>query len=182
MKDICHICTAKAEHIWENDAGDKFCLCSVCYESMIDTSLPKLKVKRLRDNAKLPTYATDGSGGLDIYSCEDKPTYVRMGDGPIKFKTGIAIEIPPGYVGLIKGRSGMAFKVGVFSFGGVIDYDYRGEVQGLLYNIGRNTQVYNPGERIFQIVIVPVHRFDVVEVEELGETGRGNSGFGSSGI
>lgn len=145
-----------------------------------------LKVKRW-PSGKLPTRATDGSAGWDLHACERLEVVGRA-----EVATGIAVEIPPGHVGLVRGRSGLARR-GVRVFEGTIDSDYRGELRvlmtrmaatpnahGVLVNRGEPI-VIEPGDRIAQLVIVPVPEIEIVEVDELSATERGDNGFGSSG-
>ena len=139
-----------------------------------------LKVKRLDPRATLPTYATEGSAGLDLYALED--VYLWFAD-PTSLRTGIAVEIPLGYEGQLRGRSGLAFKFGVVApHIGTIDSDYRGEINVLLQPAHYQGQ-YNvkAGERIAQLILAPVARVEVVESDSLSETARGKGGFGSSG-
>ena len=96
-------------------------------------------------------------------------------------RTGISVEIPPGHVGLIRDRSGLAAKHGVFVLGGVIDSDYTGEVKVLLSKAGEGALNIQPGDRVAQLVIVTCPAFEVLEVDSLGETARGENGFGSTG-
>ncbi|RKZ21669.1 dUTP diphosphatase, partial [bacterium] len=131
----------------------------------------RLKVKRLKD-IPLPSYATPGSSGLDLYAAED----VEIPPGEFKLVgTGIAVEIPPGFEGEVRPRSGLAAKYGVtlLNTPGTIDSDYRGEVKVVLINHGREIFHVRKGMRIAQLVIKKVERVEVCEVEERGETGRG---------
>jgi len=140
----------------------------------------RLKVKRLKD-IPLPSYATPGSSGLDLYAAED----VEILPGEFRLiGTGIAVEIPPGFEGEVRPRSGLAAKYGVtlLNTPGTIDADYRGEVKVVLINHGREIFHVRKGMRIAQLVIKKVERVEVCEVEELGETGRGEGGFGSTGL
>jgi len=128
----------------------------------------------------LPVYATEGSAGADIMSAEDtkiKPGKMRA------ISTGIYMEIPKGYEVQVRPRSGMAFKyqVTVLNAPGTIDSDYRGELKVMLINLGEEDFYVHKGDRIAQMVAAPVVqcRFDIVD--ELGETDRGEGGFGSSG-
>ena len=132
-----------------------------------------LKVKRLRPGVVLPRRATPGSAGLDLSAAIDAPVEVRHGE-VAKIPTGIAIQLDPGYVCLVFGRSGLAVKQGVAPVNavGVVDSDYRGELTVFLTR---------PGERVAQMVILPVAMAEPVEVEELDETLRGEGGFGSTG-
>lgn len=142
-----------------------------------------LRVKRLTDTAILPTRATEGDAGLDLYA--SRLTYVTPGH-ITKVETGIAVEIPHGYVGLVHPRSGLAAKQGitVVNAPGTIDAGYRGEVMVLLTTVlGQyvGSIEIKPGERIAQLVIQKVELPEVVEVDELSDSVRGAGGFGSTG-
>ena len=145
----------------------------------------KLKVKKLHPDAILPTYATDGSACFDLYAvdCGDQhPIYYQQGQ---VFSTGLSFEIPYGWHVLIFSRSGHGFKNGVrlANCVGVIDADYRGEVMVKLYADTPATDVLrvSTGDRIAQAQLVPVHRAEFIEVDELSQTERGTGGFGSTG-
>ncbi len=138
----------------------------------------KLKVN-LTDGAPLPKHAKPGDAGLDLTSREDVALW------PHETKTvgtGVAVEIPEGYVGLCFPRSGLATKTGVVLANcvGVIDSGYRGEIQAPLHNISNGIRHVKRGERVFQLVIVPFVTCECVEAE-LSDTERGDTGFGSSG-
>jgi dUTP pyrophosphatase len=137
-----------------------------------------LKVKRLRPDAKLPTRATSGSGGWDLYACEQAQI---GGNAAVNIGTGLAMEIPRGHVGLIRSRSGLSFNRSLVAFDATIDSDYRGGVCVRLYNRGATHEDIQAGDRIAQLVVVPVPEVEIVEAEELSETERGEAGFGSSG-
>jgi dUTP pyrophosphatase len=135
-----------------------------------------LRIKRLTPTAKPPQRMTDGAAGLDLYA-DGHPgqRYVLGGYYCRKIPTGIAIEIPRGFVGLIRGRSSLPAR-GVYCIEGTVDSDYRGEVHVQL----RGEEMVKAGERIAQIVIVPSPLFELVEADELTETARGTAGFGST--
>lgn len=140
----------------------------------------ELPVKLLTKTAKLPDKANLFDAGLDLY-CDEKEV-VTLAPGERKlFSTGISIAVPKGWVGLIWPRSGHAVKKGLDTMAGVIDAPYRGEVKVLLINHSNEHQVYSPGDKIAQIIIQYAPDFTPVEMENLGETSRGESGFGSSG-
>lgn len=129
------------------------------------------------------TYATDGSAAIDLRACLDSARHLPVGRR-FKFDTGIHVAIPDGFVGLVQPRSGLAYKHGIVAITGVIDSDYRGEVGVTLVNLGTETYVVEPGDRIGQFMIVPCQRAKVVEVasvDALGATARGDGGFGSTG-
>lgn len=136
-----------------------------------------LPIKKLDPNAVLPTRAHADDAGLDLYSLEDAA--LEPGAGRI-VKTGVAVALSEGTVGLICDRSSMA-KRGLKTAGGVIDAGYRGELGVVLLNLSRETQKVAKGERIAQLLIVPVATPAVQEVDDLGQTARGAKGFGSTG-
>ena len=143
----------------------------------------ELKIKKVRENAKLPTRATSGSAGMDLYACIDEPITLKKGDKAV-IPTGIAIGLDdPHYAAFIYARSGLAIKhgIGLLNSVGVIDSDYRGEIcVGVIKQIIEPYTI-EPFERIAQMVIQPVALPDLVEVESLDETDRGAGGFGSTG-
>lgn len=140
-----------------------------------------VKVKRLYSSAKLPTYATDGSGCFDIYTMLNGDTDYN---DPHTYSTGLAFEIPENHVMLIFSRSGHGFKsdVRLSNCVGVIDSDYRGELKVKLTcdKIGWGLEV-NAGNRIAQGMVIPYQKVEFEEVRELSDTVRGGNGFGSSG-
>ena len=145
--------------------------------------IPTVNVKLLRDGAVLPSYGSAFAAGADLVACPDTPT-VEIGSGEtILIPTGLAMEIPVGYVGLIYARSGIACKRGLAPANkvGVIDSDYRGELMTAFYNQSPAPQRIEPGERVAQLVIVPCLRAEFEPAEELSPTDRGLSGFGSTG-
>ncbi len=142
----------------------------------------KIAIKKLRSDAVMPTYGTEYSAGADLYAAIDGELSVAPGQ-TVLVHTGIAIEIPEGYVGLVYARSGLATKRGLAPANkvGVIDADYRGEVMVALYNQSEQVQTVSSGERVAQIVIAPFLHADFEETDELSETVRGGGGFGSTG-
>ena len=146
----------------------------------------QLKIKKLSEKIgtliKNPQYATDGSAGLDLAACIDEPVLLKPGEIQ-KIPTGIAIQIPVGYGGFVFPRSGLASKHGINMANcvGVIDSDYTGEVICAVQNNGFAPYTIEPGERIAQLVIMPVAHCELTFVEELSETERGAGGFGSTG-
>ena len=141
-----------------------------------------ISVKKLRENAVLPTFGSAEAAGADLYACLEQEVVIAPGE-TVFVPTGLAMELPVGYVGLIYARSGMACKRGVAPANkvGVIDSDYRGEFIVALHNHGKEPQTVACGERIAQLVVTPVLRPEYTEVEELSESGRGVGGFGSTG-
>ncbi len=141
----------------------------------------KVKVKRLYESAKLPTYATDGSGCFDIYTMLNGDT---EHNDPHTFSTGLAFEIPEDHVMLVFSRSGHGFKhdVRLSNCVGVIDSDYRGELKVKLACDKINWVLdFAAGDRVAQGMIIPIEKVEFEEVRELSETVRGTGGFGSSG-
>lgn len=142
-----------------------------------------LQIKKLDPRAQLPVRGTAGSAGLDLRALLDQPVTVPAG-GRISVPTGIAIGLPsPETVGLVFARSGLAVKHGLcLSNGvGVIDSDYTGEIKVGMVNLSDTPYELQPGERIAQLVVMPVHLPELTEVEDLEETQRGAGGFGSTG-
>ncbi len=141
-----------------------------------------VKVKKLEENAKLPRYGSEDAAGADLYACLDAPIEIKAGE--TKFiRTGIAVELERGTVGLVFARSGLACKQDLAPANkvGVIDCDYRGEILVALHNHGLVSREVQNGDRIAQLVIVPYCSANFCEAEDLGETGRGAGGFGSTG-
>lgn len=139
-----------------------------------------MRVKKLHNDAILPTRGTPKSAGLDLYSYEEA---VIDSLSNKKIGTGIAVAIPDGYVGLIFARSGLSVKKGLRPANcvGVIDSDYRGEIIVALYNDGTGSQTVLKGDRIAQLVIVPYSEVEPIIVNDLDDTERGIGGFGSTG-
>ena len=143
----------------------------------------ELKIKKLRENAKIPFRATEGSAGMDLYACIDEPLTLAGGEKAV-IPMGIAIALPSPELGaFVFARSGLAIKhgIGLLNGVGVIDSDYRGEVCVGVINQLSEPYTINPDERIAQLVILPVSLIEPVEVDELDETERGAGGFGSTG-
>ncbi len=143
---------------------------------------PRLEVTRLKPEATLPRYMSEAAAGLDLAAALDGPLTVAPGQR-IAVSTGLAIALPPGYEGQVRPRSGLALKKGltVVNAPGTIDADYRGEVRVLVINLGTEAVVIETGDRIAQLVVAPVSRAAVHEVEELPPSERGTGGFGSTG-
>ena len=139
-----------------------------------------MKIKRLTNNAIIPTYGIKHSAGLDLYAVEN----ISILDGDCaKIKTGISVEIPNGYFGAVFARSGLSTKQGLRPANcvGVVDSDYRGEVIVPLYNDSSETRTVCAGDRVAQMVIIPYAKVELEEVDELDNTERGTGGFGSTG-
>ena len=142
----------------------------------------KMNIKKLTENAMIPTYGSAAAAGADLYACADEDVSITPG-ATVLVHTGVAMAIPDGYVGLIFARSGLATKRGLAPANkvGVIDSDYRGEIMVALHNHSSATQVISHGERIAQIVFMPYAAADFDVVDELDSTDRGAGGFGSTG-
>lgn len=143
-----------------------------------------VKIKLLRKNASLPVYATDGSAAADLRYAGDEPLEIAPGERKA-VPTGIAIAPETsGVAAILCARSGLASKRGLtLSNGiGVIDSDYRGEIMAAMINLGAEPVVIEPGERVAQLMFVPVLAADFIEAGSLDETERGEGGFGSTGL
>lgn len=140
----------------------------------------KVRVRRVGNvRVDLPRYMTPGAAGLDVCAAIDEPLHLRSLERA-RVPSGFAIAIPRGYEGQVRPRSGAAWKHGLSipNAPGTIDSDYRGEVAVLLVNLGSEPVKIEPGQRIAQLVICPVVRAELVEVDELDDTARGPGGFG----
>lgn len=142
----------------------------------------QVKIKRLKDTAKLPTKAHPTDAGYDLYA---EWREIEMADGLATYGTGIAVEIPQGYVGLVFPRSSICKKhLSLSNAVGVIDSGYRGEIMAkfnIIKDEGCGPQLYNVGDRIAQFIIIPYPEIEFVEVDTLAESDRGEGGYGSSG-
>lgn len=144
--------------------------------------MPKIAVKKLNEKAVLPTYGSVYAAGADLYACEESPVTIQPSETKL-IHTGLAMEIPEGYAGLIYARSGLASKRGLAPANkvGVVDADYRGEVMVALHNHSNIPQTVDVGERIAQLVVAPFLKVEYEETDELSQTVRGAGGFGSTG-
>ena len=142
----------------------------------------KVNVKKLNENASLPTYGSEFAAGADLYACIDGEITINPHE-TVLIPTGIALELPVGYAGLIYARSGLASKKGLAPANkvGVVDCDYRGEVKVALLNHSAIPQTVAPKERVAQLVITPYLTAEFVLSDELSDTVRGSGGFGSTG-
>lgn len=142
----------------------------------------KVNIKKLNENAKMPTYGSEYAAGADLYAATTEDTVILPGETKL-IGTGIAIEVPLGYGAFIYARSGLASKRGLAPANkvGVVDADYRGEVIVALRNHSDNLQTVMAGERIAQMVIAPFLKADFCEVDSLSNTLRADGGFGSTG-
>lgn len=142
----------------------------------------RVNVKKLNAEAVVPTYGSEFAAGADLYACIDGPVTIAPGETYL-VKTGIAMEVPVGYAGLIYARSGLASKKGLAPANkvGVVDPDYRGEIMVALHNHSNVEATIEPKERIAQMVITPFLTAQYTVVDELSDTVRGEGGFGSTG-
>ncbi len=138
----------------------------------------KLKIKKLNPEAKLPCYAKSGDAGMDIFVAED--VTVNPGQS-VGIKSGLAFEVPEGYVGLLWDKSGLSIKHGIKILGGVLDSGFRGEVIVGVINLGKEPYTFEKGHKLTQMLIQPVERVEIEEVEILSESERGSGGLGSTG-
>lgn len=144
----------------------------------------EVAVRRLphADGLPLPAYATGGAAGADVCSAESGPVVIAPG-ARVAIATGLVLSIPDGFEVQVRPRSGLAFHSGVTvtNAPGTIDSDYRGEVKVLLVNLGGESVTVNRGDRIAQLVVAPVVRAEFRETVDVGDSGRGSGGFGSTG-
>lgn len=142
----------------------------------------KVNIKKLNDKAIIPSYGSGFAAGADLYACIESEVTVNPHQ-TVLIPTGIALELPVGYAGLIYARSGLATKKGLAPANkvGVVDCDYRGEVKVALHNHSETAQTVAVGERVAQLVITPYITAEFITVDELSETVRGAGGFGSTG-
>jgi dUTP pyrophosphatase len=141
-----------------------------------------MNIKKLNENARIPTYGSEFAAGADLYACIENDITIEPAQ-TVLIHTGLAMQIPEGLVGLIYARSGLASKKGLAPANkvGVIDSDYRGEIMVALHNHGTIPQTISDGERIAQIVFAPYYAAEFSVVDELDDTTRGAGGFGSTG-
>ena len=141
-----------------------------------------VRVKKLKENAILPSYGSEYAAGADLYACIDAPVIIQPHE-TVMIGTGLAMELPEGYAGLIYPRSGISAKRGLAPANkvGVVDPDYRGEFMVAMHNHSNSAASVEPGERIVQLVITPFLTADFEEADELSDTVRGAGGFGSTG-
>jgi len=144
---------------------------------------PSIKVLFAAPNAALPVYSTESAAGADLCAALDAPETIGVGQR-VLIPTGLILEIPDGYEGQVRPRSGLALKHGVtvLNSPGTIDSDYRGEVRVILINLGQEPFVVTPGDRIAQLVIAPTERARFARADAISDTARAASGFGSTGI
>jgi dUTP pyrophosphatase len=138
----------------------------------------KLKIKKLHEDAIIPKYAHYDDAGFDLFSIKDIP--IKKGER-ITIPTGLVMEIPEGYVGLIWDKSGLAVKNGIKTMAGVIDSTYRGEILLAVINLGENDYVFEKGHKVAQMIIQKKETVEFEEIKELSQTVRGEGGIGSTG-
>ena len=142
----------------------------------------KVLVKRLNSKVKLPEYKTSGSSGMDLMACLDSP--IKIASNSLELiPTGLSIAIPEGLEIQIRPRSGLAAKsnIGILNTPGTIDSDYRGELKIILFNHGNEDFIVNNNDRVAQIVLMPILKMELEEVDQLPKSIRGSGGFGSTG-
>lgn len=141
-----------------------------------------LKIKKLKHNISLPSYATEGAAGMDLTAALSSAVEFKPFERKL-IPTGIIIELPANYEAQVRPRSGLAIKHGLTLINcvGTIDEDYRGEVCVPMVNLSQECYTINPGDRIAQMVISPVQKVEIAVVEEISETQRACGGFGSTG-
>jgi dUTP pyrophosphatase len=138
----------------------------------------QLKVKKLDKEAKLPEYAHPYDAGMDLFALEE----VKIKPGEIaRIRSGVAMEIPEGFVGLCWDKSGISMKNGIKVLAGVIDAGFRGELVMGVINLGNKEYVFEKGHKVMQMLIQPVEIAEIIECENLSDTSRGEGGFGSTG-
>ena len=145
--------------------------------------MTKILIKRLSKEITLPKYETDGSSGLDLAACIEKNIEIKPGKSVI-IPTGLAVAIPKNFEIQIRPRSGLAAKnqISVLNTPGTVDADYRGEIKVILINLSDKSFIIEKGLRIAQMVLCPIVKAELKEVETLENTVRGSGGFGSTGV
>ena len=143
----------------------------------------EVKVKKLHPNAIVPRYMTEHAAGMDLCTVADEPIVLEPGERTL-LPTGLAMEIPPGYEGQVRPRSGLALKKGIalVNSPGTIDADYRGEIGIIIINHGNQAVEIMPGDRVAQLIVAPVTRAALIEVDDLNDTVRNSGGFGHTGL
>ncbi len=143
----------------------------------------QVKIQYINEKIAKPEYATEGSAGMDLVASIKEPLEIKAGDRAM-IPSGIAIQMPKGYGGFVFPRSGLSYKSGITLCNsvGVIDSDYTGEIKIAVHNTSNNDYTIHPGDRIAQLVFLPVGIAELVECKALDETDRGSGGFGSTGL
>ncbi len=141
-----------------------------------------VRIKKTCEEAVIPKYSSEFAAGADLYACIKEPVAIAPSK-TVLIGTGISLELPVGFVGLVYARSGLASKQDLAPANkvGVIDCDYRGEIMVALHNHGDQTRLVSPGDRIAQLVITPYIIADFIECDDISDTTRGSGGFGSTG-
>ena len=139
----------------------------------------QIKFKKLNKDATTPNYAFEFDAGMDLFCSES--ISIAIGER-VQVSTGVAFEIPNGFVGLIWDKSGLSHKSGLKTLGGVVDSQYRGEVKVGIINLGKEDFVFEKGQKVAQMLIQKVEQVDLIESENLSDTSRGDGGFGSTGL
>ena len=144
--------------------------------------MTEILIKRLSKKINLPKYETEGSSGMDLAACIDKEIKIKPGQISI-IPTGISVSIPKSFEIQIRPRSGLAAKnqISVLNTPGTVDADYRGEIKVIIINLGKKSFIVEKGTRIAQMVVCPIVKAKIKEVDSLEKTTRGSRGFGSTG-
>jgi len=147
-----------------------------------EASMIQIKVKKLHPKAVIPGYMTEHAAGMDLCTVIDAPVELLPGERTL-LPTGLAMEIPPGFEGQVRPRSGLALKKGIalVNSPGTIDADYRGEIGIIIINHGSEAVEFMPGDRIAQLIIAPVTQATLVEANDLNDSERSSGGFGHTG-
>jgi dUTP pyrophosphatase len=143
----------------------------------------QVKIKKLHPTAVVPGYMTEHAAGMDLCTAIEAPLTLVPGERAL-LPTGLAMEIPPGFEGQVRPRSGLALKKGIslVNSPGTIDADYRGEIGIIIINHGSEPVEFLPGDRVAQLIIAPVTQASLVEVDELNDSVRSSGGFGHTGV
>ena len=143
----------------------------------------QVKVKKLHPQAVVPGYMTEHAAGMDLCTVIDAPVSLSPGERTL-LPTGLAMEIPPGFEGQVRPRSGLALKQGIalVNSPGTIDADYRGEIGIIIINHGTEIVEFQPGDRVAQLIIAPVTQAELIEVDDLNDSARSSGGFGHTGV
>jgi len=143
----------------------------------------QVKVKKLHPEAVVPAYMTEHAAGMDLCTVIDTPLTLAPGERTL-LPTGLAMEIPPGFEGQVRPRSGLALKKGIalVNSPGMIDADYRGEIGIIVINHGLEPVEFQPGDRVAQLIIAPVTQAQLIETDALNDSTRSSGGFGHTGV
>lgn len=143
----------------------------------------QVKIKKLHPDAIVPNYMTEHAAGMDLCTVIEVPLVLAPGERTL-LPTGLAMEIPPGFEGQVRPRSGLALKKGIalVNAPGTIDADYRGEIGIIIINHGNEPVEFQPGDRVAQLIIAPVTQAVLIETDELNDSTRSSGGFGHTGV